>query len=436
MFRNMKTRSHTTTPHTAARRSPLPFILSAMCLVPLWFALASYAADPLGPVFPRNATAIDTVTIDTHLPEPQPLPKRHPLLQRPQGRQVVFDDIDPVGSIMPPGFLYDEDFALPLSQPGSSSRTPASLAPSVNPDNASIFTEHGEIIYGEIISSHAIDFTPSFNFDSENYVTGAMPISFGMGLFDNITFFSDVTTFKTGLNNGVGSFGFSEGMNWSTALTPQGSVTAQYGVRAVQGDFSHINKRNQFFMTLGLFKRFDFARVQGGIAIDWLTDRSQFGPVELRQMRCELSRRFLDGSIELGFHGGFDVFQDQPKIPFRRGTRAVDVHDYYTLFARKYLSNGGQIEFRCGATAEGDLVVNALGEVAISDRLAVNGGLSVLAPGKDRYSPYGDTFRESWTMSMGIVLYFRGGAVFRQINPHRAMFEVANNNSFFTRIVR
>ena len=164
-------------------------------------------------------------------------------------------------------------------------------------------------------------------------------------------------------------------------------------------------------MTAGLFKRFDFARFQGGVAIDWLEDRTRHvGPVELRQMRCELSTAAL-GSLECGFIGAFDIFRDNPKVWYKDSDVTVNVHDYYLLFVRKYLDSGGQVEFRGGLTARGDIIINALGEVAISDRLAVHGGLSVLTPSDGRsYSPHGNR-RESWEMSMGVVLYFRGGAV-------------------------
>ena len=77
--------------------------------------------------------------------------------------------------------------------------------------------------------------------------------------------------------------------------------------------------------------------------------------------------------------------------------------------------------------------MGALGEAAISDRLAVNGGITMLAPSGGK-SDQGN-YRESWSMSFGIVLYFRGGAMSRPANLHRPMFDVAGNNSFFTRII-
>jgi hypothetical protein len=73
-------------------------------------------------------------------------------------------------------------------------------------------------------------------------------------------------------------------------------------------------------------------------------------------------------------------------------------------------------------------------EVAISDRLAVCGGFTMLTPfGGEQDSPA--VLRESWSMSLGIVLHLRGGAVCRSMNSYRPMFNVAGNDSFFTRII-
>ena len=384
-------------------------VFSAICLTLLVGTSAVFAADYVGPVFPDD---------DMEYAEPLPLPRRNPLLQRPQSKQVVFDDLDPVGSVIPSSLLYDEEDGTP--QPVVRQRqTPNRIAPVIDTDNV-IFTDAGEVLQDSIFGEYP--------YEMGGYVTGPIPVAFGMGLFDNIQLFSEVTTFKTGLSGREGGyFGMSEGLNWSAAVTPQGSVTAQYGIRAVQGDFTAHRPQSQVFMTAGLFKRFNCLPVQGGVAIDWLEDRSQWRPINMRQMRCELSGTF--NGLEAGFLGGFDVFWDHPRV---RRWNSLMVHDYYLLFFRKHLPNGGQVELRCGSTAYGDFIMSALSEVAISDRVAVNGGISVLAPSGGQDIP--TNLRESWSLSLGVVLYFRGGATFRQMNSHRPMFDVAGNNSFFTRM--
>jgi hypothetical protein len=386
----------------------------AICLTFLLILSPVSADDYLGPVFPENTLSEDAL-FTPELAEPLPLPKRNPLLQRPQSKQVVFDDLDPIGSIVSPTLRYEEEinFTPPVVRQRRAIAT----------DDV-IFTDNGEYVHGQILGEY-----PS---EVDSFVSGPFPVAFGMGLFDNLTLFGESTTFKSGLNSDGGIMGLGEGLNWSAAVTPQGTVTAQYGVRAVQGDLYSGAARSQVFQTAGLFKRFDFWPVQGGVAIDWLHDHSgHYGSVDLRQMRCELSyRTFSD--LECGFLGGFNVFQDRPKSP--RRDVIVDIHDYYLLFVRKHLARGGQIELRCGSTAQGDFIMSAVSEAAMSDRLAVNGGIMMLAPACGRGSM--GSQQESWAMSLGIVIYFRGGAMCRQMNSYRPMFDVAGNNSFFTRIVR
>ena len=406
---------------TAPFSTPLfRFVALAIGLAFLTYVSAVFAADYLGPVFP------DDSLVDIEYAEPLPLPRRNPLLQRPQSRQVTFDNLDPVGSVIPQSLIYAEGEEIDIQPQVVPQQVPARTVSKIDA-NTPIFMDNSEIIQGGVISEYP--------YEMEEYAVNPFPIAFGMGLFDNITLFSESMTFKTGLNNGSGTLGIGEGLNWSAAVTPQGSLTAQYGIRAAQSDFFAPSVRNQVFMTAGIFKRFDFAAFQGGAAVDWLRDHGEWGTVNLRQMRCELSTRYFN-DWECGFLGGLNVFRDRPTTPKMltpTGQLAVDAHDYYLLFVRKHLASGGQVELRCGSTSHGDFILGALGEVAISDRLAVNGGLMMLAPSSGEIGTR--HYRESWSMSMGVVLYFRGGAMFRQANPYRPMFDVAGNNSFFTRMI-
>ena len=416
------------------RLSPLSFppAIWVICLALFLNVSPVATAEYLGPVFPGEQVA------DARLNEPLPLPKPNPLLQRSGGRQVVFEDIDPVDSVVSQDFRSVEEFEIQLARDAHQNRV-LSRRPLVNGNI--IFIDDDEYMQGGMwhrtagCGGEAIG---SCHFEAGPYFSGPIPITFGMGLFDNLTLFAETTTFKTELNNGAGSYGLGQGINWSLPVTPQGTVTAQYGIRAVQGDLFSQSVRHQTFMTAGVFKRFALTPVQGGVAFDWLHDHSVFGTVNVRQMRCELSARSAR-NVEYGFLGSFDVFRDRPVMQnIERLDRSfvefatVDVHDYYLLFVRKHLNAGGQIELRCGTTERGDVIMSALGEAAISDRLAVNGGISMLAP-TDGQNARGN-YRESWSMSLGIVLYFRGGAMSRPANLYRPMFDVAGNNSLFTRI--
>jgi len=376
-----------------------------------------FAADYLGPVFPVDAL----VTPEISEPLPLPMPKRNHLLQRPSTKQVVYDDLDPVDSVIPHRLV--DDVGIDYHRQTVRQGPPSARTVSPIDTRDTIFTDGSEMFQDEIIGDY-----PEYSFDVDGCVAGPFLVPFGMGLFDNVSFFSEATSFKTGLNEGAGSIGFSEGINWSAAVTPQGAATAQYGVRGVQGDLSDLPARSQLFMTAGIFKRLEFASAQGGVAVDWLQDTSrQFKTVNLQQLRCELSLRAIS-DMECGFMGGFGVFGNIPK----RGGRMVDVRDHYLLFVRKPLACGGQAEIRGGASERGEVIMGALGEVAINDRLAVNGGLTMLFPTGGQ--SYTGNLRESWSMSMGVVLYFRGGATCRQVNAYRPMFDVAGNHSFFTKV--
>ena len=390
---------------------PFPSFFCVLCVALCVNVSGVCAADYVGPVFPEDSLVIPEISE----PLPLPMPKRSSLLQRPVNKQVVFDDLDPVGSVIQHGVLDDEgiDFQPPIDLRGQRQRQIS-------------FTNDGETFQGEILGDFSFS---EGSFDMDGCVAGPFLVPFGMGLFDNVSFFSEATSFKTALNEGAGSIGLSEGINWSAAVTPQGAATAQYGVRGVQGDLFDLPARTQLFMTAGIFKRFEFASVQGGVAVDWLQDTSrQFKTVNLQQLRCELSfRAFSD--VECGFMGGFGVFGNLPT----RGNRTVDVRDHYLLFVRQPLACGGQAEMRSGASERGEVIMGVLGEVAINDRLSVNGGITMLCPTGGQ-SQTGN-LRESWCMTMGAVLYFRGGATCRQINSHRPMFDVAGNNSFFTKVI-
>jgi len=423
------------------RFSPRMFFAASWVVILTSLLSVSFvsATDYLGPVFP-----VDTI-VDTEFDEPLPLPKprANSLVQRPKSKQVAFDSLDPVGSVIPQGMFYEEDIdaqaARIIRQKQVLNQT--SKAASTTPlfDNNVLFMESDEIIHGGMVSESSLGME---HYATGEYFSGSIPLTFGTGLFDNLTLFGETTTFKSGLSDGTGIFGFGEGLNWSIPVTAQGSVTAQYGVRAVQGNLFSPEVRSQVFMTAGVFKRFDVLPVQGGVAVDWLDDRSPLGRVKLRQIRTEVSARTMR-NFEYGFMGGFDVFRDRPTtwdIDWLATTHfgandggAVILQDYYLLFARKHLDTGGQVELRCGSTSRGDIMISTFGEVAINDRLAVNGGVSMLAP-SEGWSDWGN-HRENWMISMGVVFYFRGGAIHRQSNLHRPLLEVAGNNSFFPRII-
>jgi hypothetical protein len=277
---------------------------------------------------------------------------------------------------------------------------------------------------------------------------------FGSGILDNLTIFGATTGFKAGqLDGNFGdNFGFTEGLNWSAPVSVQYcTLSAQLGFRAVhsnlKGNFAHEigltekNRRTQYFVTAGLFKRSLSSPIQAGVAFDHFEDNF-YGKINLTQIRLEFSFRTFS-NLEYGFFGGFGLESDSStsidirENYLRYGTLAnnyrykIQAQKYYTLFVRKYFAIGNLAEFRIGATEHGNVLIGANGEFPINDRVSLNGSFAAMIPnGKNGWN------HETWDLSAGIIIYFRGGAMTKSCNENRPMFDVAQNGSFLTRISR
>ncbi|MDR0391038.1 MAG: hypothetical protein LBH59_03955 [Planctomycetaceae bacterium] len=287
----------------------------------------------------------------------------------------------------------------------------------------------------------------------EGYCSPMIMKPFGSGILDNLTIFGATTGFKAGeLDSPFGdNFGFTEGLNWSAPISVQYlDLSTQLGFRAVHSNINGSwantigatakNHRTQYFVTAGLFKRSFGSPLQAGVAFDHFEDNF-YGKINLTQLRIELSVRTFS-NLEYGFIGGFGLEGDSStginnRENYLRGTIAqnyryeIKPQQYYSLFMRKYFAVGNLAEFRVGATQYGSAFMAASGEFPISDRVALNGSFSTMLPGgKSGWN------RETWDLSVGIVIYFRGGAMTKTCNENRPMFDVAQNGSFLTRILR
>jgi hypothetical protein len=402
----------------------------------LLLGLWGVANAQMGPVFP-DMTEEEVVEMSESLTEPLPLPQPHsqPLLQPKRNRliertskQVTFDSVpDPVGSIIPQSLFDDETEKsevqpparkMKIAKPRKVIETDAELLPEIPETLPRARYEPSDV--------SAVD--PAEGSVSglyEGYDVGPVIMhSFGTGILDNLTLFGDMNTFKNQVT-GQGNSGFSEGANWAGPITPQCTLSGQFGFRAAHSNIYDKQSHNQYFFTSGLYKRFAAVPLQGGVVVDWLEDETNAESLQLRQMRIELSTRTFTG-LEYGFHGGLGIFD----VEESKSLGEIEAQDYYLLFARKYLNFGGQVEGRIGATENGDIVVSGLGEYALNDKLSFNGSFTMLAP------TAGGSARETWQMSFGLILYFRGGATSKITNRHRAMFDVAGNGSFFNRLIR
>lgn len=261
-------------------------------------------------------------------------------------------------------------------------------------------------------------------------------------LLDNLSINLGVTGFKNQLDRGRdGNFGFVEGFNWSTPITPLSTVMGQFGFRSTQtaltGSADERNHRTQYYITAGIFRRNLCSPFQGGVAYDWYQD-NHAGKVKLEQLRMELSYRTM-GQYEYGFLGGFGLnkarnewidthFVDDARAPY------LAAGCYYTFFVRKNFLSGGIGLLNLGMSEYGDTIFGGKFELPINDRLEMNTAFTMMIPGEG--NAHGGREKESWSLGIEFIYRFRGGALCKQHNPCRPMFDVADNGTLLPRVGR
>ncbi|MDR1923621.1 MAG: hypothetical protein LBQ66_04530 [Planctomycetaceae bacterium] len=352
---------------------------------------------------------------------------------------------------------YDDlpiDNGIIVRRPLSAKNIQASNIDDYNYDSSSDAGTLNNVVSDDSVSCDSCGSQVGCEHVVEGYCMPMITKPFGTGLLDNLVIFGGVTGFKAGELDGQfgDNFGFSEGFNWSGPIAVQNCVFgAQLGFRATHSningnfakeiDFAEKSHRTEYFITAGLFKRSIGCPLQAGVVFDHFQD-NLFGKISLTQFRAELSVRTFT-NLEYGFIGGFGLEGDGSEIIDRREnylrgtvnsgyTYEVDLQQYYMLFVRKHFPVGGQAEFRIGATEYGNVFMGANGDFPISDRIAINGGFSTIFPGGNNKAWQ----KESWELSLGLVIYFRGGAMSKSCNENRPMFDVAQNGSLVSRIRR
>ena len=453
--------------------------LSAVVVALMQCALSVHGED-WGPVLAAPTIGIDAIS-DDYVPNrivSRVAAKRLPANGRSaqgHGQPVGYDmpPSPPRGSVIPQNFLDEESIPAPIAPSKSPKKVPRPL---IDVDDEMTFHED-EILYEDdivlpgarrrfLVAEATSAATPTSwaetddvvqEFDDVyegyspmmNYGYTTCPIvrPFGTGSMDNLTFFGGMAGFRNELDlPEKGNFGFMEGVNWAGPATPQQTVSAQVGFRAVQSNLygSIMNEglerrksvRDQYFITAGFFKRDLGSPIQAGAVYDWGFDEF-YGNITLQQVRVEASLRTFS-NLEYGFQGAFGTTKERSRWISRLvngdNNSYYRAQNCYFLFGRKHFVSGGLGELRIGATDRGDVIVGGLGEFPINDRLSMSGGFSLLCP-KEGNNRHGWR-RETWEVSVGMIFYFRGGACSKPINPCRPMFDVAGNGSFFGRLHR
>ncbi|MGL4941593.1 MAG: DUF6666 family protein [Thermoguttaceae bacterium] len=260
----------------------------------------------------------------------------------------------------------------------------------------------------------------------------------GFSRLGNLSINVGVTGFQGAIDFGQNSnFGFAEGFNWSMPITPQQFISGQVGYRATQTNLTGTafgsGSRNQHAITAGVFLRNHFSRFQAGIVYDWMQE-DFYSHIRMEQLRMELSVRTL-GQYEFGFLGAKAMSSgNNVMLPFAPEAPEIEFKplDYYTLFIRKNMVCGGIGTLSGGTTNLGGGIFGAKYEIPISDRFYINSQVLMYIPKEGR--GIGGQAKESWGVGIDLVWTLGRGAMSRQCNMSRPMFDVVDSTTLIPSI--
>jgi hypothetical protein len=248
-----------------------------------------------------------------------------------------------------------------------------------------------------------------------------------------------VVGFKNAANRGSsGSFGFNENVNWSLRLPclDRAGINGQFGARGVHTELHEsvltTDKRNQFFVTGGLYRRVDWG-LQFGAVLDYLRDDWYTQP-NISQIRLETSWVFPEAH-EIGFRLSEATSSQVLPGTFNLGGvpttttdtwEAVDTYRFFYRF-RSEIFPAARGEVNGGLTSAGDGILGANAVMPLGPWVALQSQFTYLIPEQD--SPAGGQPGESeaWNLGFGMVFY-PGGE--RNVNLSRydaPLFDVAGN---------
>jgi hypothetical protein len=232
----------------------------------------------------------------------------------------------------------------------------------------------------------------------------------------------------------LGSFGFHEGVNWSSPFWNAAGIGFQLGLQAMQSDFTggdfFDNGRSQYFITTGFFRRqmCEYGW-QWGVVYDFLSDEFA-DDFDVSQFRGELSYRFR--GHELGFWFASNSSDDQPGPDSNSGATSLETVDQYNVFYRRRLRSGGEGRLWGGITGESDGIFGGDVRVPLAcdwDLVAAFNYLS--APDDD------SQLSDAWNIGINLVWYVcPEGALKACGSRYRPLFNVADNGTLVTSVVR
>lgn len=253
---------------------------------------------------------------------------------------------------------------------------------------------------------------------------------------DNLTLFSGVHGFKNPSNlDRNASFGMQIGANWGAPfwLAPYSGMGMQLGIQGVLSNFSGANfttdRRNQFFLTTGVFRRADWG-LQAGIVFDYMRD-DWYAGVDLSQVRGEISWVY-PCLHEWGFWFSASDDSETTLSPVDQLIDTWDPTDLFAFFYRRrfHQTIGGEGRFFFGFSQRGDGLLGADGFRPLTERLAIETSYTYLIPKQPRGD--GASENEGWNLFVGVVWYPGWNAFGHDGcgNYFRPLFRVADNGSF------
>lgn len=245
---------------------------------------------------------------------------------------------------------------------------------------------------------------------------------------------------------GAGSFGFHEGFNWGIPLG--GFLAGQWGANWTQsnfdGNYLTSDRRNQTFVTAGLYRRIDWG-LQGGLVVDYLHDDWDYR-ADLTQLRGELSWLWC-GCNEIGFwftagiNDANDIAIRRPiasnngdTIRFTSTTSTLAVNEIYAFFFRRQFASGGQGRVFGGFTGHGQGLVGGDAQLPLNPYWSLRTNFIYAVPTGEDTSNDPRFTRESW--NVGISLVWTPCARSASCPTYsRPLFNVADNGTFLTRLL-
>lgn len=240
------------------------------------------------------------------------------------------------------------------------------------------------------------------------------------------------------------SFGFHGGVNWGFYLPcTSKSFALQLGTLITKSNYDGsavtTNKRDQVFLTGGIFRRVDWG-LQGGLVVDYLNDR-WYADHQLIQLRGEISWVFPN-SFEFGFNFAGSTRLDTSVATYNAAPGIVlnetrEALDNYRFFCRQRFQRGGEGRIFAGWTEDADGLLGADMILPINCNWAVQGGFTYVIPQNDAIQnpPLNyDYDNELWNINVSIV-WFPGGFDNLMHRYNRPLFNVADNGSLLQKIV-